>query len=293
MNDAYYCFTVDDVGMEGYSSQPHLENVLRFCDQQGIQATLFVVPRPLGKEFDRDTYTKLLAQALSAGHAVAQHGLEHGRFDLGIPPKMVLDLPHEGPAREYLASHRDQIEQALSLEKIRAQLRKGREILEDVIGQAVEGFRAPCLSVCDNLFTALEAEGYRYDSSTFFQKAAWDLINGEQDPVIHAITRQAFDAHQSPGRVRQFPLTGEYTWYLKRDRFAAFLSLAKHDFEACLHAGIPFVPICHVSPVQEGEGDCGFALHRELLAHARQTAAQQGKRLVAVTLAEAAEHWER
>ncbi len=75
-------------------------------------------------------------------------------------------------------------------------------------------------------------------------------------------------------------MTAEYTWYLKRDRFDAFLELAKHDCAACLSAGIPFVPICHVSPIQEGEADCGFALHRELLAFARQTAREAGKRLV-------------
>ena len=38
---------------------------------------------------------------------------------------------------------------------------EGRKILEDMTGHAVEGFRAPCLSVCDNLFAALDLEGYR------------------------------------------------------------------------------------------------------------------------------------
>lgn len=293
MSDAYYCFTVDDVGMEGYSTPEHLDNVLQFCADEGIQATFFVIPRPLGQEFPRDAYAKPLAAAIEAGHAIGQHGLEHGRFDLGIPPKMVLDLPHEGPAREYLATHGDEIQRALTVDKIRAQLREGRKILEDLTGRAVEGFRAPCLSVCDNLFTALDLEGYRYDSSRFFQKAAWDLINGEQDPAICPITREAFDAHQFPGRTRQFPLTAEYTWYLKRDRFDAFLDLAKHDGAACLRAGIPLVPICHVSPIQQGDADCGFALHRELLAYARQTAREMGKRFVSATLAQAAERWER
>jgi hypothetical protein len=60
-----------------------------------------------------------------------------------------------------------------------------------------------------------------------------------------------------------------------------------------MRAGIPFVPICHVSPVQQGEADCGFALHRELVAFARETARQEGKRLVSATLAEAAERWDR
>jgi hypothetical protein len=266
--------------------------VLRFCDEQGIKGTLFVIPRPLGKEFPRGDYAGLLQAALAAGHAVGQHGLEHGRFDLGMPPKMVLDLPHEGPAREYLATHGDEIRRALTVDKIRAQLRQGRQILEDMTGRPVEGFRAPCLSVCDNLFKALDLEGYRYDSSRFFQKGAWDLINGAQHPDICPITREAFDALQLPGRTRQFPLSAEYTWYLQRDRFDAFLNLAKHDCAASLRAGIPFVPLCHVSPIQQGNADCGFALHRELLAYARHTAQELGQRLVSATLAEAAERWD-
>ena len=94
--------------------------------------------------------------------------------------------------------------------------------------------------------------------------------------------------------MRIFPLTAEYTWYLTRDQFDAFLQLAKHDFDACLNAGIPFVPLCHVSPVQEGDGDCGFALHRELLAYAREPRSNKENALVSTTLARvAAGLWDR
>jgi hypothetical protein len=288
MADAYYCFTVDDVGYPGYSTGAHLENILRFCDEEDIRGTFFVVPRPLGHDLDRGEYAPLFKTSLKAGHAIGQHGLEHDRFGFGMPPKMILDLPHEGPAREYLASHRAEIERRHTVETLRARLREGREILEEVLGRPVEGFRAPCLSVCDNLFLALEADGYVYDSSRCFQKGAWDLINGSENPVICPINRELFDSYQGPGRMRTFPLSAEYTWYLTREKFDAFLKLAKHDFDACLAADIPFVPVCHVSPVQEGDGDCGFALHRELLAHARRAAEQQGKRLVGTTLAELA-----
>ena len=140
--------------------------------------------------------------------------------------------------------------------------------MEDILGYVVEGFRAPCLSVCDNLFVALEAEGYLYDSSRFFQKAAWDMFNGVADPEICPITREDFDRQQFSGRLRLFPLTAEYTWYLTRDQFDTFLRLAKHDFDACLTAGIPFVTLSHVSPIQEGDKDSGFALYRELLKYA-------------------------
>jgi hypothetical protein len=91
--------------------------------------------------------------------------------------------------------------------------------------------------------------------------------------------------------MRTFPLSAEYTWYPKRDGSDAFLQLAKHDFDACMEAGIPFVPVCHVSPVQEGDEGAGFDLHRELLAHARTATEQRGMRLVAATLPELARSW--
>jgi len=235
----------------------------------------------------------LLATAQQSGHAVGLHGLEHGRFDLGIPPKMVLDLPHEGPAREYLAAHRQKIEASLQVENIRCKLRKGRAILADLAGCEADGFRAPCLAVCDNLFTALEAEGFAYDSSKCLQPGAWDLINGRQRPEIAPINREIFDAMQTPGRMRTFPLTAEYTWYLSREKYRAFVELAKSDFDACLEAGIPFVPLCHVSPVQEGEADCGFDLHRELIAHARQASDRRGMKLVCTTLSDMVRTWVR
>ena len=129
MPDVFFCLTVDDVGMEGYSMPTHLERILQFCDEERIKATFFVVPRPLGKPFPQSTYARLLDNARQAGHAIGQHGLEHGRFEAGIPPKMVLDLTHEGPAREHLANHRTEIERSLSVDNLRGRLREGRAIL--------------------------------------------------------------------------------------------------------------------------------------------------------------------
>ena len=278
--------------MEGYSSEEHMENLLQFCAYEEIKSTFFVVPRFNGRQLrPGNEYAGIFNDALQAGHELAQHGLDHERFQFGIPPKMILDLSHEGPAREYLANNRGKIEALLTLDNLKAMLREGRAILEDAIGQPVKGFRAPCLSVCDNMFTALEDEDYVFDSSKCFQKAAWDIINGEENPEICPITRDIFDAMQTPGPMRIFPLSAEYTWYLKRGRFDAFLRLAKQDFDACLKAGIPFAPVCHVSPVQEGDEGAGFDLHRELLAYARETTEQHGMRLVSATMSELASVW--
>jgi hypothetical protein len=233
---------------------------------------------------------ELLRQAAAEGHAIGQHGLEHDRFETGIPPRMILDLPHEGPARERLAKQRPAIEAGLQVDSLRERLATGRRILEDALGFEVAGFRAPCLSICDNLFDALEAEGFRYDSSRHFQDAGWDILNGKDPIVPLPITRERFDASQYPGRIRTLPLTAEYTWYLTRDKFDITMDLAHHDFTACLDAGIPFVPVCHVSPVQQGEPGCGFEFYRRLLAFARDQAAARGEVLETPNLQETAEH---
>jgi peptidoglycan/xylan/chitin deacetylase (PgdA/CDA1 family) len=291
MRTVLFCFTVDDVAYDGYSTEEHLGNVLEFCADQELKATWFVVPRCGGHELgDRPGYVRALRQAGHDGHEVAQHGLDHDRFECGIPPAMVLELPHEGPARAHLAAHRAEIEAALSVEALRARLRTGRRILERALGTPVVGFRAPCLSTCPNLFRAIAAEGYRYDSSKCLQPAAWDLINGRLDAAPHPISRETFVQMQEPG-LAVLPLTAEYAWYLRAEAFPATLALSRYDFGACLEAGIPFVCLCHVSPVQEGAGNRGFDLFRELVSEARARTAAAGARFISTTLATACERY--
>jgi predicted deacetylase len=291
MPTMYFCATVDDVGLDGYSTPQHLENLLRFWDREGLKGTLFVVPRDHGAAIgETRAYADLLIRAAETGHEIAQHGLDHTRFQTGIPPKMVLDLPHEGPAREYLAGHRDRIEAELTIPNLRSVLAAGRRILESALHRPIRGFRAPCVATCPNLYAALDEEGYRYDSSCVFQTAAWDLINHPDRPVTpFPINRERFDAFQVCRSVRVLPISAEYTWYLKQSSYDAFLRLARHDFDACLAAGLPFVPVCHVSPVQEGDADCGFALYRDLIRYARVQARSRGVTLACPTMADAAE----
>jgi len=290
MPDAYLCLSVDDVGLDTFSSERDLAKLLDFYAAEKVRATFFVVPLPEGRSLAdaKPGYAPLLVRAREEGHELAQHGLEHTRFQTGIPPKMILDLPHEGPAREELARHRAEIESRLSVAEIRKVLRLGRDILKSILGVPVEGFRAPCLSVCDNLFAALEEEGYLYDSSKCLQPTAWDILNGRAETPPVPIDRARFDACQGGGRMRTLPLTGEYTWYLKKKDYAACLALAKHDFRECLDADIPFVPVCHVSPVMDG---LGLDFHRELLGWARAEASRRKARLLSTTMVEACRQW--
>jgi peptidoglycan/xylan/chitin deacetylase (PgdA/CDA1 family) len=281
------CATVDDACLEGYSSEHHLEGLLRFFDEVHIHATFFVEPRADGIPLQRRPgYIALLKQAVAEGHSLGQHGLDHDRFETGIPPKIVLDLPHEGPARERLARERQAIEANLQEGPIRERLTTGRRILEDALGLSISGFRAPCLSICDNLFRSLEAEDYRYDSSRHLQETGWDIINNKSSQP-QPITREDFQRCQFPGRIRTLPLTTEYTWYLTRQKFEVTLDLARHDISACLRAGIPFVPVSHVSPIHECEHGCGFEIYRRMLAFSQEQAASYGQDLHLLNLEEA------
>lgn len=282
----YFCVTVDDVGMDGYSTPENLENLLKFWDSNNLKGTLFVVPRNNGKILSSNKrYVDILKDAVANGHEVALHGLDHARFQTGIPPKMVLDLPHEHQARKYLAENRDEIEKANSVENLRKILREARGILESALDIEIKGFRAPCLSTCENLFKALDLEGFDYDSSIALQTTAWDMINdpeGNYSPCD--ITKERFDSLQTCKNMIFLPLTADYTWYLKNDRYNAFVKLAKHDIDDCLKSEIPFVALSHVSPILEGDKDCGTNLYHELIDYAIGQSNEHGTPFIAETL---------
>lgn len=281
-----FCLTVDDVCLNGYSSEEHVRMLTRFFELEGIHGTLFIVPRADGTPLTkRPEYVEILRQAAAGGHELAQHGLEHDRFETGIPPRMILDLPHEQPARERLARDRSSIEANLELSALRGRLAEGRRILEDALGLHIVGFRAPCLSVCDNLFTALDQEGFHYDSSRCLQENGWDLLQGK--PLApRPITQADFERSLYHGKMRTLPLTTEYTWYLQREKFDDTMALARHDFGACLKAGIPFITVAHVSPINECQDGCGFDLYRQLIDYAREQSSAVGEELHLLNLNE-------
>jgi peptidoglycan/xylan/chitin deacetylase (PgdA/CDA1 family) len=284
-----FCLTVDDVCLDGYSTEEHMRALLQFFESEGIRSTFFVVPRAQGIPLqERPEYSKLLKQAMAQGHALGQHGLEHDRFETGIPPDMILDLPHESAARERLARERTIIEEGLKVPALRKRLEYGRRILEDTLKCQIVGFRAPCLSVCRNLFTALDAENFYYDSSQYLQAGGWDLLQGKALSP-RPISRENFDRSQHPGRTRSLPLTTEYTWYLRQGNFDTAMALAKHDFNSCLRSGIPFVTLAHVSPLAECENGCGFDLYRRLIDYARKQSSAEHDELQLLNLNETCE----
>lgn len=279
----YFCMTVDDVAYDGYSTEADVEKLLAFFAEEEVSCTFFVVPRGQGREFGTRTgYVELMKQAQDQGHEVAQHGLEHQRFECGIPPEMILNMEHERPNREYYVANREAIHASLAVTSIRGVLAAGRSILEEALQVPIVGYRSPCLQTCTAMYEALRDEGYAYDSSHYLQPAGWALLNsGKSTP--QPITRPQWDACQQDG-LQTVPLTTEYTWYLTRETYDATLALARHDLLACMDAGIPFVPVSHVSPIQEGADNCGLQFYRELLNVARDETARRELQLQCVSL---------
>lgn len=294
MKDAVFCFTVDDVAYDGYSTEENLSRLINFCDSFGMKPTWMTVPFFGDIDFGtRKEYIKILMDAMSNGHEVAQHGLRHDRFETGVPPSFIMSLPHEGPAREQLAREGDIIDRNNSVANIRKRLQQGRMILEDALESKIYGFRAGAGSNCPNLFVALAEEGYVWDSTKIVQEPGWDLIQGKLDITPQPITKSRLDGLQFDSALRELPIFTDYTWYLTEERYDASLKLAKADFADAAREGIPFVPVCHVSPIFEGDEGLGLKLFSELVKYAEEFAAENGIQLKYMTLSDACRsYWE-
>lgn len=287
MHNFLYCFTMDDVAMKDYSSETHFAKVIDFLNEWEIKGTFTVVPRSGGLELTEKTeYIKLLKRAMREGHEIAQHGLDHDRFEAGTPPQMVLDLPNEGDTREYLAKYPEKVKARHTVKALREMLSTGRKIIEDAIGFKCMGFRAPSVARCENLMLALAQEKYLYDSGISLQKAAWDLINNCY-VTPHAITKTKYDYD-----IAELVKTGEYTWYLTKEKYNTAMEIAKHDFHQCLALDMPFITNSHVSPLLQNEdwseSEIGLQFYREFFTYCKKYCNLNKINFVSVTMLEVA-----
>lgn len=286
----YFGMSVDDVALDGWSKSENFLRLVEFFNKENLPATFFVVP--VDEATDRPFYTlspeyvPAMRKAQEEGHCFAQHGIRHNRFELGVPPAMILDLPHEAENRRYASEHRKDLEQEHSIANCRARLKQGRDILENALGFRLEGFRAPALQESPGMFAALAEEGYKFDSSACLQETGWDYIQGNMEVPPRAITRERYEALRRKSGCPIFPLTTDYTWYLNKEKYAKTMELALHDLRACMVADIPFITVCHIDPVQEGEG---IPFLHELYERAREEAAARGLSLEFSTIADIAD----
>ena len=110
------------------------ERLLQILGDGGVEATFFV----LGWVAER--HPDLVRRVVAAGHEVASHGCRHIRVDCQSP------------------------------EEFRDDIRRSKQVLEDLAGVPVRGYRAPTFSIGGASKWAhaiLAEEGYRYSSSVY------------------------------------------------------------------------------------------------------------------------------
>lgn len=108
--------------------------ILELLDGYQVKATFFV----LG--WVAENYPEMVRDIQSAGHEIACHGYNH---------RLIYDMAPE---------------------EFRQDVRRAKNVLEDISGTLVTGYRAPSYSVVKNTLWALDIlieEGFRYDSSIF------------------------------------------------------------------------------------------------------------------------------
>lgn len=127
---------------ESYESrvESNTHKLLDMLDEAKIKATFFV----LGWLAER--YPHMVKEIHSRGHEIASHSYAHQRV------------------------------YNQTKDEFRADLKKSKAILEDIVGEKVIGYRAPTYSITEDSLWALDIlreEGFQYDSSFFpfrFQK---------------------------------------------------------------------------------------------------------------------------
>ena len=108
-----------------------MDRMLDLMADVGVRSTCFV----LGSIAERAP--QLVRRISEAGHEIASHGYDH-------------ELVHESDHTAF-----------------RADVVRSKELLEDISGQHVRGYRAPSFSVTDWALPILQDVGYEYDSSHF------------------------------------------------------------------------------------------------------------------------------
>lgn len=142
------------------------EKVLKILDDSGTKATFFV----LG--WVAEHFPELVKKIHQAGHEIASHGYAHKLIFTQTP------------------------------EKFRTDLRRAKNILEDIIQKSILGYRAPTYSITHRSLWALDIlaeEGFKYDSSIF-------PIHHDKGGIPDA-KQYPYHVQNSNGGIWEFPLS--------------------------------------------------------------------------------------
>jgi len=166
-----HCVSRDTWGRRESRAAKNVGTLLEFLDAHAVRATFFV----LGWLAERNP--ELIKAIVQAGHEIASHGWDHRRVTEQTP------------------------------DDFRRSVRGTKQVLEDLSGAAVLGFRAPSFSIipgCEWALDVLIEEGYAYDSSLFpVRRPGYGYPNGQRDP--HWLDRAS-------GRLVELPPTVLRRW---------------------------------------------------------------------------------
>ncbi len=128
------------------------ERILELCAERRVKGTFFVLT------WNAERYPDVVRDIHAAGHEVATHGYAHR-------------IVYEQTPEEF-----------------RADVARAKQTLEDLIGEAVIGYRAPSFSFTQKSLWApdiLLDLGFRYDSSVFpVRDALYGLPDAERFPYV-------------------------------------------------------------------------------------------------------------
>ncbi len=144
-----------------------LPRFLELMDDLGVPATLFAV----GRDLVQAEASQGLRDASMAGHEIANHTFSHNYQLIARPA-----------------------------DEIGAEIMRAHRAIERVCGDAPVGFRAPGYNTSEAVLDALEAQGYRYDSSIFPSPAYFGL----RAAAIGMYSLRGQPSRSLPGDVRQF-----------------------------------------------------------------------------------------
>jgi polysaccharide deacetylase family protein (PEP-CTERM system associated) len=187
------------------------KRLLDLFDHTKNRATFFA----LGWVAER--HPTLLREIAGRGHEVACHGYGH------------------------------QLVYALGPERFRADLRRGRDAIQQALGAPVTGYRAPSYSVTRDSLWALDAlveEGFRYDSSIFpVHHPRYGIPGFAREPLRLALP--------GGGSLLEFPLTtlplGPLVLPLAGGAYLRFLpgALFRAGFARLVRRGTPTILYLH------------------------------------------------
>jgi polysaccharide deacetylase family protein (PEP-CTERM system associated) len=153
--------------------QQNTNLLLEMFARHNVKATFFT----LG--YVAEMHPELVRQIANAGHEVACHSYHHRL------------IYHQTP------------------EEFRQDVRKSKQLLEDIIGVPVIGYRAPTYSITEKSLWALDIlieEGFKYDSSIFpTRHDRYGIPDAERFP--HVLHRPAGEIIEFPPSTIQFGST--------------------------------------------------------------------------------------